>query len=177
MPAPSVILGGSRNGPSRPLGIGPAAEIPEMLIGDVSRTEDPSTPSSQDPAEEMSVRAIAVVCLIAELLLVAWGSRGEWHLAAPALLLVHLVGLLGFGLYWLAVRGWKRVAIGHEELFLSAGLSAAGVTIVVTYTAGEWMGVRSVIGSVTGGVLVGLTLVLARLAIWGSSEDRPRSTE
>ncbi|HSR41470.1 MAG TPA: hypothetical protein VLL48_04855 [Longimicrobiales bacterium] len=43
----------------------------------MSRTEDPSTPSSQDPAEEMSVRAIAVVCLIAELLLVAWGSRGE----------------------------------------------------------------------------------------------------
>lgn len=112
---------------------------------------------------------MAVVCLIAEVALVAWEVRGDWGIAAPALLLVHLIGLLAFGLYWLVARRWRKRAT-HEELLVSSGLSAALVAGGVTYAAGEWMGLHSVLGSLTGGVVVGITLVLARLAIWGPQE-------
>lgn len=112
------------------------------------------------------VRIVAAVCLVVELGLLAWKAREEWGIAAPALLLVHLVGLLGFGLYRLAVRWWRQ-RVTHEELFVSSGLFAALVAGSVTYAGGEWMGLRSVLGSLIGGVVVGVTLVLARLAIWG----------
>lgn len=55
----------------------------------------------------------------------------------------------------------------HEELFVSSGLFAAIVAGSVTYAGGEWMGLRSAFGSLFGGIVVGITLVLARLAIWG----------
>lgn len=125
-----------------------------------------ASPSDLNPTQ---VRVIAVVCLIGEVALLAWESRGDWGIAAPALLLVHAIGLLGFGLYWLVARRWKKRAT-HEELFVSSALLAALVTGAVTYTAGEWMGLHSVLGSLTGGVVVGITLVLARLAIRGPQE-------
>ena len=55
----------------------------------------------------------------------------------------------------------------HEELLVTSGLFAAVVAGTVTYLGGEWMGPRSALGSLTGGVVVGITFVLARLAIWG----------
>lgn len=112
------------------------------------------------------VRIVAVMGLIVEAGLLAWEGREEWEIAYPALLLVHLVGLLGFGLYRLVVRWWRQT-VTHEELFVSSGLFAALVVGSVTYAGGEWMGLRSALGSLIGGVVVGITLVLARLAIWG----------
>lgn len=112
---------------------------------------------------------MAVVGLIAEVALLAWRFRGDWGIAAPALLVLHLAGLLGFGLYWLVARRWKKRA-SQEELFVSSGLVVALVTGGVTYAGGEWMGLHSVLGSLTGGVVVGITLILARLAIWGPQE-------
>lgn len=121
--------------------------------------------SRPDPTPAQ-VRVLAAVCLVAELGLLAWEAWEESEIAVPALVLVHLVGLLGFGLYRLAVRWWRQ-RVTHEELFVSSGLFAALVAGSVTYAGGEWMGLRSVLGSVIGGVVVGITLVLARLAIWG----------
>ncbi len=122
-----------------------------------------ASPSDPTPTE---VRIVAVICLIAEAAVLAWATRDEWGIAAPALLLVHLVGLLGFGLYRLVARRWKERAT-HEELFVSSGLFAALIAGSVTYAGGEWMGFQSVFGSLTGGIVVGTTLVLARLAIRG----------
>jgi uncharacterized membrane protein len=121
--------------------------------------------STPDPTPSQ-VRAVAAVLLVFELALLAWESRQELRIAAPALLLVHLVGLVGFGLYRSVVRWWRR-EVSHEEIFASSGLFAAVVTGGVTYAGGEWMGLHSALGSLVGGVTVGLTLVLARLAIWG----------
>lgn len=105
-----------------------------------------ASPSDLNPTQ---VRVLAVVCLIVEVALLAWEFRGEWGIAVPALLLVHLIGLLGFGLYWLGARRWKKRAT-HEEPFVSSGLLAALVAGGVTYVAGEWMGLHSVLGSLTG---------------------------
>lgn len=121
--------------------------------------------SRPDPTPAQ-VRILAAVGLVAEMGLLAWEAWEEWEIAVPALVLVHLVGLLGFGLYRLAVRWWRQ-RVTHEELFVSSGLFAALVTGSVTYAGGEWMGPRSVLGSLIGGVVVGITLVLARLAIRG----------
>jgi len=121
--------------------------------------------SSPDPTPTQ-VRLLAAVGLVAELGLLGWETREEWGIAIPALLLVHLVGLVGFGLYRLVVRWWRQ-KVTHEELFVSSGLFAALVAGSVTYAGGEWMGVRSALGSLTAGAVVGVTLVLARLAIWG----------
>lgn len=112
------------------------------------------------------VRVLATSGLVAELGLLAWEIREQWRIGVPALLLLHLVGLLGFGLYRTVVRWWRQ-GVTHEELLVSSGLFAALVAGGVTYGWGEWMGLRSVLGSLTGGVVVGITLVLARLAIWG----------
>lgn len=124
---------------------------------------DVASPPDLTPTQ---VRLLAVVGLVAEVGLMAWETQGEWGIAAPALLLIHLIGLLGFGLYRLVARRWRQRA-AYEELFVSSGLFAALVTLGVTYAAGEWMGVRSVLGSLTGGIVVGITLVLGRLAIRG----------
>lgn len=121
--------------------------------------------SSPDPTPAQ-VRILAAAGLVAELGLLAWEAWDEWEIAVPGLLLVHLVGLLGFGLYRLMVRWWRQ-RVTHEELFVSSGLFAALVAASMTYAGGEWMGLRSVLGTVIGGVVVGTTLVLARLAIWG----------
>ncbi len=121
--------------------------------------------SPPDPTPTQ-VRLLAAVGLVAELGLLAWDTWEEWRIAVPALLLVHLVGLVGFGLYRLVVRWWRQ-KVCHEELFVSSGLFAALVAGSVTYAGGEWMGLRSAFGSVIGGVVVGMTLVLVRLAIWG----------
>lgn len=104
--------------------------------------------------------------MIVEVGLLAWESWEEWRIAVPALVLIHLIGLLGFGLYRLVVRWWRK-RVTHEELLVSSGLFAALTAGSVTYIGGEWMGVRSVLGSLMGGVVVGITLVLLRLAIWG----------
>lgn len=117
----------------------------------------------------MQVRIFAVMCLITEVGLLAWETRGEWGIAAPALLLIHLIGLSGVGIYRLMVRRWRQ-RVTHEELFVTSGLFAALVTGGVTYAGGEWMGPRSALGSLTAGVVVGITLVLARLAIRGPQE-------
>lgn len=121
--------------------------------------------SPPDPTPTQ-VRLLAAVGLVAELGLIAWETREEWDIAVPALSLVHLVGLVGFGLYRLVVRWWRQ-KVTHEELFVSSGLFAALVAGSVTYAGGEWMGLRSAFGSLNGGLVVGMTLVLVRLAIWG----------
>lgn len=121
--------------------------------------------SSPDP-NPTQVRVLAIMGLMAEAGLLAWETRGEWEIAAPALLLVHVIGLLGLGLYRLVAHRW-RPRIRHEELFVSSGLPAAVVVVTVTYVAGDWMGVRSVLGSLVGGIVVGITFVLGRLAIRG----------
>lgn len=132
--------------------------------------------SPPDPTPTQ-VRIVAGVCLIAEVGLLAWETRVEWRIAVPALVLVHLVGLLGFGLYRLVVRWWRK-RVTHEELLVSSGLFAALTAGSVTYVGGEWMGVRSILGSVMGGVVVGITLVLLRLAIWGPiSKGEPPERE
>lgn len=125
--------------------------------------------SSSEPTPKQ-VRIVAVISLIAEAAVLAWATQDEWKIAVPALLLVHLIGLLGFGLYWLVARRWRDRAT-HEELFVSSGLFAALIAGSVTYAGGEWMGLQSVFGSLTGGIVVGTTLVLARLAIRGPQQE------
>ena len=114
----------------------------------------------------MQVRVFAAACLAAELGMLGWTTREEWDVAVPALLLILCIGLLGFALYWLAVRRRGR-PVTYEELSVSSGVFAALVTGGVTYGWGDWMGFRSVLGSLTAGVVVGVTLVLVRLIIWG----------
>lgn len=126
-----------------------------------------ASPSDTTPKQ---VRIVAMISLIAEAAVLAWATRDEWEIAVPALLLVHLVGLLGFGLYWLFARRWRKRAT-HEELFVSSGLFAALIANSVTYAGGEWMGVQSVFGSLTGGIVVGTTLVLVRLAVRGPQQE------
>lgn len=63
--------------------------------------------SPPDPTP-VQVRTLAVICLVAEIGLLAWEAREEWEIAVPALLLVHVVGLLGFGLYRLIIRWWRQ---------------------------------------------------------------------
>lgn len=122
-------------------------------------------PSSSDlnPAQ---VRIIALLCLIGEVVYLGWRFRGEWEIAVPALLLLHLIGLLGFGLYWLVARRWRKRST-HEELFVSSGLVAVLVTGGVTYVWGDWMGAHSALGALMAGIVAAFNLVLARLAIWG----------
>lgn len=112
------------------------------------------------------VRAIALMCLIGEVVYLGWRFRSEWEIAVPALLLVHLIGLLGFGLYWLVARRWRKRSTS-EELFVSSGLLAVLVTGGVTYVWGDWMGAHSALGSLMAGIVVAFNLVLVRLAIWG----------
>lgn len=117
-------------------------------------------------ATPTQIRVAALISLVAEVILLAWVTRGDWHIAVPALLLIHLIGLVGFGLYWLVARRWRRQAT-HEEVLVASGLFAALVVGGVTFIWGEWMGFQSVLGSTTAGIVVGITLVLGRLALWG----------
>ena len=70
--------------------------------------------ASSPEAGPTEVRVLAIGGLFLEAAVLAWETRAEWEIAIPALLLIHLVGLLGLGLYRLTVRSRSAFRAGSS---------------------------------------------------------------
>ena len=105
-----------------------------------------------------------------------WAFRHEWSVAIPAFLFASFLGLLGAGLFWVAVER------GHEEphvtgWFLAAAGTIALVVGLAAWGSGEWLGWRTAFGSVVAGAGIGAWLVFVRIAVRGVPDSRPDDDE
>lgn len=108
--------------------------------------------------------AAAGVLLLPALYL--WASRDEWRMALAAFLLAGLVGLLGAGLYWVAVER-RRDRPDVTGWFLAAAGTITVVTGLAAWASGEWLGWRTVLGTTVAGTGIGGWLVFVRIALRG----------
>lgn len=98
--------------------------------------------------------------------LYVWASRDEWRIAIAAFLLAGLVGLLGAGLFWIAVER-RRGRPEFTGWFLSAAGTIAAVTGLAAWGSGEWLGWRTVLGATVAGAGIGAWLIFLRIALRG----------
>lgn len=95
-----------------------------------------------------------------------WTLRGEWRMAAPALLLVCLVGLIGGGIYRFTVER-RRAPSDFTGWFVAVASTVVLVTGSAAWFSGDWRGWHTVLGAVTAGAATGCWLVFLRIALWG----------
>lgn len=112
---------------------------------------------------ERAPAAAGVVLLPA---LYLWAARDEWRIAIAAFLLAGLVGLMGAGLYWVAVER-RRDRPDFTGWFLAAAGTIAVVTGLAAWASGEWLGWRSLLGATVAGTGIGGWLVFVRIALRG----------
>ena len=131
-----------------------------------------------DPAERRRAGRVVGASVVGFLLsLYVWQTRGELGMSLPALGLCTLVGLAGVGLASL-VRRLRAGPRGRRPLsdahcFLASTIPVALVVGGVTWFAGEWMGGRSVMGSVWIAFIVGILLLFGRHAVQGPPAEDP----